>query len=179
MPSFERTARGLDALCRTSIRVRLNFVFCAANLEDFPEYVDLMARRWPGAALTISFVAGSTDLVPRTPELVPRYADVLPHLAAGIERARAAGITVAGLDSMCGLPLCLVPGDETPSEYFRLAEIPAGFDRGEFVKTATCQECALVTRCFGIRRGYVELHGSDELRAVRGTHGGSGASSSS
>ena len=48
-----------------------------------------------------------------------------------------------------------------------LAEITEGLDRGEFIKTEACQSCDLGRRCFGIRRGYAELHGTSELRPVR------------
>jgi len=177
--SFARTASGIETLLRTDIRVRLSFVFCAANQTDFPSFAALVAQRWPGVSLTVSFVAGSTDVVPRSATLLPRYSDVLPHLRAGLEIARENGLAITGLDSMCGLPLCLAPGDR--SEFLALAEIPPGFDRGEFVRPQACGECALASRCFGLRRGYAELHGSDELSPVSPdeVHGGSGTSSSS
>ncbi len=176
--SFERTVRGLSALVATEIRVRLNFVFCDANLTDFPAYVARVAESWPGVSLTVSFVAGSTDVVPLSAALVPRYSDMLPQLREGLSIAREAGIEVDGLDSMCGIPLCLAPGDR--SRFFSLAEIPAGFDRGEFVEAEACRGCALASRCFGVRRGYAELHGTDELSPVspEGVQGGSGTSSS-
>jgi hypothetical protein len=47
-----------------------------------------------------------------------------------------------------------------------LTEIPEGFDQGEFLKTEECSRCALETRCYGLRRGYAEIHGTGELRAV-------------
>jgi hypothetical protein len=142
--------------------VRLNFVFCEANHAEFPDYVDLVARRWPRVGLSISFVASSTDLVPRTRALVPRYADVMPSLAEGVRRARAAGLHVHGFESMCGLPLCLVPDDLV--DVAALAEIAPGADRGEFLTAEACQRCRARSKCFGLRRGYAELHGADELR---------------
>jgi MoaA/NifB/PqqE/SkfB family radical SAM enzyme len=162
--TFDRTLLGIDALAATRCRVRLNFVFCQANASQFPDVVSMAARRWPGISQTVSFVAPSTDLVPQTPELIPRYSDILPHLTAGLERAQAAGIAITGLESMCGIPLCLVPGDIAP--FAALSEIAPGTDRGEFLKTETCAACSLRTRCFGIRRGYAELHGTGELRAL-------------
>ena len=63
---------------------------------------------------------------------------------------------------MCGLPLCLVPPGERD---FVLTEIPEGFDKGEFLKTDECARCALASRCYGLRRGYAEIHGTGELRA--------------
>jgi len=162
--TYSKTIEGIGALVRAGTRVKLNFVFCQANAAQFPEYVDMITQRWPSVSLSISFVASSTDLVPHTTRLVPRYTDVLPHLSEGLRRAHVRGLHVTGLDSMCGIPLCLVPDDL--SKYFSLDLIPEGFDRGEFVHGNACRECALLGRCFGIRRGYMQLHGTDELRPV-------------
>ncbi len=162
--TFDKTVRGVDALVASGVRVRLNFVFCAANRDDFPDFVALVARRWPAAAITFSFVGSHTDVVPRTAALIPRYADIVPALVAGLDAGRDAGLTITGFESMCGLPLCLVP--DGARAYFDLPEIAAGADGGEFLKTEACAGCALTSRCWGLRRGYAELHGTSELRAV-------------
>lgn len=162
--TFDETVRGIDAAVRAGLRTRLNFVFCQTNLADFPDYVSFVHARWPTVTVVVSFVAGSTDVVPRTPDLIPRYADVLPPLTEGLRRASALGLSVEGFESMCGIPLCLVPSDL--SELFTLAEVPPGFDRGEFVYAEACASCSLRSKCFGLRRGYDELHGRSELRPV-------------
>jgi len=162
--TFDRTVRGLDRIAETGMRTRINFVFCQRNQHDFPTYVERVAERWPDAAICVSFVAASTDVVPRTPDLVPRYTDVLPHLTEGLRRAESLGVEVTGFESMCGIPLCLVPADL--SRFLDLAEIPPGFDRGELLYAEPCQRCELRGRCFGIRSGYAELHGTGELRPV-------------
>jgi hypothetical protein len=64
---------------------------------------------------------------------------------------------------MCGMPLCLVPG---PLDESVLHDIPPDRGAGEFVKTETCARCRLDRRCYGLRRGYAELHGTDELRPI-------------
>ena len=166
--TFEKTARGLDALARTRILVRLNFVFCAPNQDDFPDFVRLAASRWPAAEINVSVASAFTDLVPRTESLIPRYTELLPAMQEGLAIARAAGMPVLGFESMCGIPLCLAPVE--PRVFFDLAEIPEGHDGGEFVRAEACGRCELSTRCFGLRRSYAELHGTAEARAVtRGT----------
>ncbi|MDC0741173.1 radical SAM protein [Polyangium mundeleinium] len=162
--TFEKTARGLDALAQTKIRVRLNFVFCEPNQADFPDFVRLVAARWPAAEINVSVVGAFTDLVPRTESLIPRYTDLLPAMREGLMIARATGIPVLGFESMCGIPLCLAPVD--PRGFFDLAEIPNGHDGGEFVRAEACGRCELSARCFGLRRSYAELHGTSEARAV-------------
>ncbi|MCA9650929.1 MAG: radical SAM protein [Myxococcales bacterium] len=162
--TFVRTVAGVDALVGAGIRVRLNYVLCEINRHEFPAFVTMVAERWPAAAITLSFVGMSTDLVPRERWLVPRYRDVLPAVREGMAVADRRGVEVAGFDSMCGLPLCLVPDD--PGAFMGLAELPAGYDGGEFVKPAPCQGCVLQSRCFGLRRGYAQMYGWDELRPV-------------
>jgi MoaA/NifB/PqqE/SkfB family radical SAM enzyme len=163
--TFVHTLAGIRALLDAGARVRVNYVLCELNRHEFPAFVDLVAERFAGAAITVSFVGMSTDLVPRTRALVPRYADVLPALEEGLRRAAAHGIAVGGFDSMCGLPLCLVPDDRR--EFFGLAEVPHGYDRGEFVHPAPCDECVLKPRCFGLRRAYARMYGTGELRPIR------------
>ena len=159
--TFAATVQGIDQLVQTAVRVRLNFVFCQTNRTDFPRFVDFVAARWPQAAIVFSFVGSHTDVVPRTTELIPTFSAVLPSLVAGLARARAAGLDVCGFDSMCGLPLCMVPEDERGS-FSAIAVAPGG--AGEFVKAEVCERCAEGHRCYGVRRGYAELYGTAELR---------------
>lgn len=163
--TFERTCAGIDALVGLGLTVRLSFVICRSNLGQLVPVVQLAAARWPGADVNFSFVAASTDVVPRDPELIPRYADVLPALGEAMGEGARLGVRVGGFESMCGLPLCLVPG--SPARYLDLPHIPRGFDRGEFADAEPCQRCDLHGRCYGLRRSYAELHGASELRPVR------------
>lgn len=161
--TFARTLIGLDNLSRTPVRVILNFVIHGKNHHQLPEYMRLAAARWPGAQINISFVAPSADVVPRTPDLIPRYADVLPSLHEALAEAARLERVVVGFESMCGIPLCLVP----PSARAPVsAEIEPGYDGGEFIKTEACARCSLTRTCYGLRRGYAELHGTSELTPV-------------
>lgn len=163
--TFERTVLGLDRLAETSIQVRLNFVVCATNQNDFPRYIEMVATRWKSFSVTLSFVGSHTDVVPRTKDLIPRYTDVMPALLEGLADARRRGLVVSGFESMCGIPLCLVP--EAGLRFSGIAEVSEGAGGGEFVKAEACSRCDLANRCFGVRRGYADLHGTAELVAVR------------
>jgi MoaA/NifB/PqqE/SkfB family radical SAM enzyme len=163
--TFERTAIGIDNLhAAPSVFLILNFVIHEKNIDDLVPYVRLVAARWPRALVNISFVAPSSDVVPRERALVPRYTEALPSLAGAVAEARALGVDIGGFESMCGIPLCLVP--QELSVYFELQDISPGFDGGEFVKTSTCQRCDLEKKCYGLRRGYLALHGDEELSPV-------------
>lgn len=163
--TYVKTVAGIDALVGAGVLVVLNFVVCESNQADLPDYVTFVASRWPGVRLNVSFVAPSTDVVPRDRALIPRYSDAMPFLARALAAAAERDVQVVGLESMCGVPLCLVPGDL--SHYRNLPKLPAGLDAGEFQRAAACATCDLRDRCHGVRRGYAELHGTDELVGVR------------
>ena len=166
--TFARTLEGVDNLASLDVMLMLNFVICRRNMEQLPEYVRFVAQRWPAAFMTISFVAPSTDMVPRDRALIPRYSEALPWLAEAAAEARRLGALLGGLEAMCGLPLCLVPPSLSRAD--ELTAIAAGFDQGEFVKGEQCEGCDWRDRCYGLRRGYAELYGDEELQRV--TSGG-------
>jgi hypothetical protein len=97
---------------------------------------------------------------------MPRFAEMLPHLAEGLRVAERLGVTVASFESMCGIPLCVIP-PPFDRESLSLAPVPASLADGEFVKAATCAACRYDARCYGLRRHYAALHGTDELVAIR------------
>jgi MoaA/NifB/PqqE/SkfB family radical SAM enzyme len=163
--TFARTLAGIDNLVRAGVTVVLNFVICTANQDDLPDVVQLASARWPGVALNVSFIAPSTDVVPCEPWLVPRYSDVLPRLEQARARAALLGVKMIGFESMCGIPLCLVPAELTTSADGRT--IPQGADDGEFMRVEACADCDLSTRCWGVRRSYAGIHGTGEMRPVR------------
>jgi MoaA/NifB/PqqE/SkfB family radical SAM enzyme len=162
--TFVKTVAGLDNLAGLDVALGVNFVMCERNYRDLPDYVRFVRGRWPAAMVSLSFVAPSSDLVPVDRDLVPRYSDVLPYLREALQLAERLGLWVSPLDSMCGLPLCLWP--TALDEPLGRADIPAGFDGGEFIKTDACRACAAQAKCYGLRRRYAELHGTGELRPV-------------
>jgi MoaA/NifB/PqqE/SkfB family radical SAM enzyme len=170
--TFAATVRGIDELVQTPVHVRLNFVFCQGNRSDFPHFIDFVAARWPSlvaapwpdVGIVCSFVASHTDVVPRSAALIPSFTDVMPSLLAGLARARAIGLRVSGFDSMCGLPLCIVP--ESERAQFSTLSLAEGAGGGEFVKAEACASCSEEHRCFGVRRGYAEIYGTGELRSI-------------
>lgn len=161
--TFARTLIGIDNLAKTRIIVILNFVINAHNHGQLPGYMRLVAARWPGAIVNISFVAPSSDVVPRNKSLIPRYSEVLPSLDEALAESQRLGLEVVGFESMCGLPLCLVPSAMRDGP---LLTLQAGQGGGEFLKPAACGRCALDEKCYGLRKGYAELHGTDEIRPI-------------
>lgn len=162
--TYEKSLLGIDHLVERGVAVILNFVICESNFDDLVPFVEMVGARWPSASVNISFVAPSTDVVPREREFIPRYSDAMPHLRNAIVRARVLGVSLVGFESMCGVPLCQLPDVLDP--YLALGEIPAGYDRGEFMQADVCASCDLAGRCYGVRRGYADLYGTSELRAI-------------
>lgn len=162
--TFEKTVVGIDRLHdHAEVDMVINFVITRRNAQELVPFVRLIAARWPRASANISFVAASSDVVPQDREMVPRYSEVMPELAEALDEARRLGVDVRGFESMCGIPLCLVPESARPEV---VAVVPDGYDRGEFHHGAACAGCALRGRCYGLRTSYLTLYGDDELRAV-------------
>jgi molybdenum cofactor biosynthesis enzyme MoaA len=161
--TFARTVAGIDNLHRAGVPTLINFVICEANRRQPADFVRFVAARWPGFEINVSFVAASTDVVPRERALIPRYSDVLPALGEAAAEAARLGVTLTGLESMCGLPLCLVPPALAD---LALTEIPAGFAGDEFIHVDACASCRHRKTCWGVRRGYAELYGTGELVTV-------------
>jgi MoaA/NifB/PqqE/SkfB family radical SAM enzyme len=160
--TFRRTLEGLDHLHRAKVPTTVNFVLCGANADEMTPALELVAARWRGARFNLSFVQASTDMVSRDRALIPRYRDVMRHVQDVFRAGRQRGVDVIGFESMCGLPLCVVP-DGVGRELF---DIPPEFESDDFVKTDACTRCVHDRRCWGIRRSYAELHGTAELLPV-------------
>lgn len=163
--TFVKTVAGLDALHRSTVMLRVNFVFCELNRHEFPAFVEMMGTRWPRASVTVSVAGAFTDLVPRTTSLIPRFSDLRAPLAEGLEAAKRLGVVVSGFESMCGIPMCQVPDD--PAVLAQYPEAPQEEGGGEFIRGDACGECDLQSRCWGVRSSYAKLYGTDELVPVK------------
>ncbi len=163
--TFAQTVAGIDALdARGDVDLELNFVMCRTNVADFAGVVRLIGARWKRASLSFSFVATSTDVVPHDRAMIPMYSEGVPGIANGLALAKELGVRVTGFDSMCGIPLCLLPEGALTGE-----ALPAPEDTGdgeEFVRAEACDGCALRQGCYGMRRRYADLYGTSELRRV-------------
>jgi hypothetical protein len=173
--TFDKTVEGVRNLLTLGMEVRLNYVLCGYNVHELAGFADYVRRAFldptKGARLDInfSFVAASTDNVPRDTGLIPRFSDVAWALAALHDRTAALGIRLTGFDSKCGVPACYLPrairdqhfASDLPDE--ERAAASAGF-----VRSDACGRCELEKRCYGIRASYAELYGTGELRPVVG-----------
>lgn len=177
--TFDKTLRGIENLLAEGLPVQLNFVVCGANVSELAGYPDFVHQRFlaprlargeaiPEVGITLSYAAASTDNVPRDVRLIPRISSVAAQFEAAIDRARALGIPVSGLDTKCGVPACYLPRSvrEVAFAYAVPKEEQERASFG-FTKAAACARCDYQDRCYGIRTSYAEIHGTGELRAIR------------
>ena len=106
---------GLRNLLAAGVAVRLNFVLCGFNVDELPQLPgfikDVLCRgvENPNIAANFSYVAASTDNVPRDTKLIPRFSDVAWAMEAAHLAAVERGIVWTGFDSKCGVPACYLP----------------------------------------------------------------------
>lgn len=171
--TFKKTLAGITALVEAGVDVWLNCVITRRNFQELPALVELIHREWGTAPrLNLSYANASTDLVPVTPEITPRFSEVRPFVQRAVRAARSLGLSCAGLDGECGLPLCFL--DPEWIDFERLTELPEPNPAPGFEKPASCDDCRLSSRCVGVRAHYAELHGFAELVPVTAEHAGPG-----
>ena len=172
--TFDKTVAGVKNMRALGVLVRLNFVLCGYNVEELAAFPDFVAREIHGAGvgtkpdINFSFVAASTDNVPRDTGLIPRFSDVAWALAAAHERACALGIQMTGFDSKCGVPACYMPRAIRDEHFARPIPAEERARAAGFRKSEACARCELDDRCYGIRGSYAELYGLGELRPIVG-----------
>ncbi len=170
---FERTLLAIDNLRLEGIYVMLSHVINALNYEDFPAYVEFVARRLPGAEIFLFFVYPSVKGEGH-PHLYPRLEKVRPHWVEGLRRAQQLGVRVE-VDSLAGLPLCFMTGFESLSRWDNALEQENETDgevddhqikAPEMRQAAQCGECRHSERCPGFWSEYLDVHGDGELIPV-------------
>jgi MoaA/NifB/PqqE/SkfB family radical SAM enzyme/radical SAM superfamily enzyme YgiQ (UPF0313 family) len=172
--TFVKTVEGIRNLLDLGVGVHLNFVLCGFNIADLAEFPDFVVRelvRGKAArlGLNFSYVAASTDNVPRDRKLIPRFSDIAWALAAAHERAEALGLEMTGFDSKCGVPACYLPRAIRERHFARPIPREELARNGDgFVRAPACERCELGDRCYGVRATYAELHGVEELRPIVG-----------
>jgi MoaA/NifB/PqqE/SkfB family radical SAM enzyme len=167
--TFVRTIEGIRNLLEVGVRVRLNWVLCGYNVDELPALPDFLRATFDGhdVGLNFSYVAASTDNVPRDTRLIPRFSDVAWALERAHARASELGIEMTGFDSKCGVPACYLP-ESIRREHFA-ADVPDAERKnaeGGFAKSSACARCGFDRRCYGVRATYAEMYGTSELRPL-------------
>ncbi len=164
---FEKTLAGIDNLAKGAAEVFLNCVIQELNYRGLPEFVRWGKKRFniaknSNVQFCFSFIAVYDDAPnPEQMRFVPKLTEVKPYLLKAITPLADEGIQIYGLNTQCGIPRCILDGDER--FYIDLAEAK---DFKDFVKKPSCAKCVYDNYCFGIRKQYFRHYGGDEFKPV-------------
>ena len=166
--TFEHKLRAVRSALSRGIRVVLNMVISTLNQDEVPAFPSFVARTFgtqPGIVFSFVATAGRA-LQDRT--LIPRMATVTPGLHEALRSAERLGFEWIAVPDICGVPPCVMPGDERffeclirPDPSRRIGGLPSWRHKPD-----RCLECRHDRLCSGFWTGYVERYGDDELRPV-------------
>ncbi|MEW6202726.1 MAG: radical SAM protein [bacterium] len=162
--TFEKTLRGVFNLIDCNIPVALAFVINTMNYRIIPEFVEFVDAQLKNLPIVFFFVAPlCVPLLNK--KILPRFSDIKESLKKGINICIERNITFSGVAGICGIPPCILDGDMR--YYPDLHKVAAqGGGEFDFMKTPECADCSFDKYCYGIRRGYVETYGIDEIHPI-------------
>ncbi|HSP99230.1 MAG TPA: radical SAM protein, partial [Candidatus Dormibacteraeota bacterium] len=179
--SFQRIVHGLGELQRRGQLVTTNMCVNERSYRSLPHYPELL-ERYGVRQLHVDIVrpesAGERDEA-YLRDIMPRYSDMAPYYAemlAGFER-RDPDFDV----NVGNLPYCILPdwasrihhgGQQTvtkSSDATGLEDAMNKYDWQASLRTHLpgCADCVFRSRCTGIFRVYLELHGGAEFQPIR------------
>jgi len=161
----EDALRGAANLLARGVRLEVNVVHCAQNVDHLRAIVETVARRLPGARIVFS-VTYIVDGLPRPwEEVAVRYTEAVPHLADAIRRARALGVEV-GVAGRCGAPPCAWRGHLEVLGTLGLAHRAGRPAEPGHRFLERCAECAARAVCHGANEAYLARFGDAEIAAL-------------
>ena len=175
--AFDEAHAALRNLSGRGLDLHVNCVVTRHNLAHLRGLVDLVLP-FADATLKFSMVEpkGGGDRL--FDHLMPRVADVAARVAEAIAHGEARAGPAGPRFEHGALPLCLLPGRERQfgdlktHRYRTMIEVgePDYFPVDDLNKVhpTACDGCRLRGACPGLYRGYHEVHGDAELRAVVG-----------
>ncbi len=161
---FPRKVAGVKAVLERGIPLFITHVVCEQNRHVLEDYVRWVAAEFPTIReLDFSFVVPSGRGTEAGRETIPRASEAAPQLLGAARLAQALGLKVR-VQEPCGIPTCLLPELREFAE--RYGTVDPGHTEPDKVKFDHCARCPWATRCSGVFRRYLELHGTDEFLPV-------------
>jgi molybdenum cofactor biosynthesis enzyme MoaA len=160
---FEKRIKGIKNLLEFGANVRITMIINTLNKDHILDYVKYVTRNFPGIQiLELNFIKimGRTH---KRPWLVPKVSEIENKLMECCEFCKKNNINLL----IDGVPLCHMKGYEE----FSIDAIKFVTGRLKFFeekdKIDKCSECSLTEICRGFRKGYKEIHGTDEFRPLK------------
>lgn len=163
----EKTVAGLHRLLAGGVEIRINFVIDGRNYRDLPAFVAFCREqfdRYDVPWVLIFSFAHPISSRSRPDHIVP-FREVAPFVREALDWCREHGVAFAGLEAQCGIPPCILGGEER--YYPRLAGDQGRSHDRDFTYLESCQACARREQCVGIRKSYLDLFGPDEFQPVK------------
>ncbi|MGH7785964.1 MAG: radical SAM protein, partial [Candidatus Binatia bacterium] len=178
--SFQRIVHGLDILQRDGQLITANMCVNERSYRSLPHYPELVAR-YGVRQLHVDIVrpesTGERDET-YLRDIMPRYSDMAPYYAAMLE-----GFERSDPDfdiNVGNLPYCILPawasrihhgGQETVTKSSDSNGLEDEMNKYEWQTSLRahlpgCDACVFRSRCTGIFRGYLELHGGEEFQPL-------------
>jgi MoaA/NifB/PqqE/SkfB family radical SAM enzyme len=178
--SFKRILHGLAELQRRGQLVTTNMCVNERSYRSLPHYPELL-KRYGVRQLHVDIVrpesTGERDEA-YLAEIMPRYSDMAPFYAEMLE-----GFDAWNPDfdvNVGNLPYCILPawgsrihhgGQQTVTKSSDGAGLEDAMNKYEWQTSLrthlpTCEQCVFRSRCTGIFRVYLELHGGDEFQPI-------------
>ncbi len=178
--SFQRIMHGLGVLQANGQLVTANMCVNDRSYHSLPHYPELL-KKYGVKQLHVDIVrpesTGERD-EEYLRELMPRYGDMAPYYDEML-----AGFAAWDEDfdiNVGNLPYCVLPkwgsrvhhgGEETVTKSSDGVGLEDSINKYEWQASLrthlpTCEECVFRSRCTGIFRVYLELHGEDEFKPV-------------
>ena len=178
--SFRRILHGLGELHRRGQLVTANMCVNERSYRSLPHYPELLAQ-YGVRQLHVDIVRPEStgerdeeylrDIMPRYSDMAPFYAEML----RGFERSNPDFDVNVG-----NLPYCILPDWASRIHHGGVETVTKSSDIGGYSEMNKyewqaslrthlpgCAECVFRSRCTGIFRVYLEMHGGDEFRPVR------------
>lgn len=172
--AFEQTYGAVKVLAGRGLDFTVNTVVTWQNVEHLRAVVDAILP-YPDVVLKFSAVQpkGGGDkhfdrLIPKVSLVAEKVRDAIEY---GLERSGGQGRYAHD-----GIPFCHLPGHEERYDDLKTHRFATMIEIGEpdffpvddraKVQPAQCDDCSIRGPCPGLYRGYAEVHGFDELRAV-------------
>lgn len=161
--SFQKTVQGISNLRKSGALVLISHVINSFNYQDLPEFVKFSAaslQRTPIVFSTAAPIYGAMMVR----NIIPRLSEIKRPLTQALDLCYDLRVPFSGIPALCGVPLCLFDGNH---RYYPDAKrLSPRQNSADMVKTAACSGCGLTDYCFGLRKHYADVHGTDELHPV-------------